>query len=277
MNDPVLYVGILIGVLVLAGIAVLLLSYSQTKKFRVVNVKARPDGISQTPKKICLISDLHFPLFNVNQNDVIDRIVATKTDVIMIAGDLSHSKKGEEPMLKFISALSSKTDTPILVVMGNHDVCSRRKTRPATEIKKYVDAIGKTGDNVKVLDNEAYILKIQGTNSKMVVAGITDFRHVSKLTAVNVYNEALDAADENDTLVVLEHNPDILTYLDEEFKKSGRDNVVLSGHTHGGQFRLPFGIEFSVLRHDILPKKGYTYGLYDWDDKTKLFISCGLG
>ncbi len=277
MGDGTLWFGILLALVALAGVAVLLLSYSQTKKFRTVHINARPDGLKSSPKRICLISDLHFPMFNLSVSDVADSILKVPCDAIMIAGDLTSSEKGMDGLMTFLRLLGENSTTPVLIVLGNHDMYRDKKALDAQALKKYVDTLKTAGENVKVLENSVEVLKISGTDSKMVVVGISDFRHTSEITAKNVYLEGLAAADENDTLVVLEHNPDIMNCLDGEFAASGRDNVVLSGHTHGGQFWLPFNLEFLLLRKDKLPKKGYKYGLYDWNANTKLYISCGLG
>lgn len=273
-----LYIGIFLGFITLASVSVLLLSFTQTKKFRVVSIKARPEGILAAPKRICLLSDMHFPMCFLNVNDIIDRISAADKDAIMIAGDLTTKhEKGNEKMREFFCKLAENNDCPIFVVLGNHDYGENHSRYDVKEMNAYKKLIEDCGENIKILDNMVDGERIQGSDSRIVIAGISDFRNTSEITAKNVFDEALESANENDTLVVLTHNPDTLLQINDELENSKRDVLVLSGHTHGGQFWLPFNVEFLVLRKDKLPKKGYKYGLYDWNSKTKLFITCGLG
>ena len=52
--------------------------------------------------------------------------------------------------------------------------------------------------------------------------------------------------------------------------------LLLAGHTHGGQVRLPLNIEFTLLKKDILPKKGIYYGFHTYNG-TPLYITSGIG
>lgn len=51
---------------------------------------------------------------------------------------------------------------------------------------------------------------------------------------------------------------------------------MISGHVHGGQIRLPFGIENKIFRKDALPKKNVVKGVFDGAG-IKFFISKGIG
>lgn len=278
MEEIILYIGILLGTIALCGVAVLLLTYTQTKKLSVTKINASPYGSTAIPKRICLISDLHFPNCFVNIDNLIDRIVATETDAIMIAGDIcTDHRKGEKMATDFLEKLSVKSSVNIFIVLGNHDYGESKRKYDAQEMNRYKNLLKGCGENIKLLDNEIYAQNIRGTDSRILIAGISDYRNTFELTSKSVYEEALLEANDKDTLVVLTHNPDTIMSIDENLKNSNRNNLILSGHTHGGQFWLPFNLEFLILRSDRLPKKGYKYGLYDWNENAKLFITCGLG
>ena len=77
---------------------------------------------------------------------------------------------------------------------------------------------------------------------------------------------------EGASFIILTHNPDIMLWLPDNAA-----DIVLCGHTHGGQVYMPFNMEFRFMRSDILPKEGYKYGYHYYKNKNRMFITCGLG
>jgi len=264
----------LIGICALMVICYFL-CHLQAKKLKLVNVCAHEPQSNQRKIRICFISDLHFPNFCVDEKKVIDGCISCNPDLIVIGGDLIQNKKAANQAVSFIQKLSNKTTVPIRIVLGNHDLGKDGFNEPA--LTEFVKSIEFATENVKVLRNQVDILKTQGNCSRICLVGYTDFKHLSKITALNMFDEAMENLDKNDSIIILEHNPDIVTYLQKSFEKADRTTLVLSGHTHGGQCSLPFNMEFLLLRKDILPKKGYKYGLFDYCKNCKLYISCGIG
>ena len=82
-----------------------------------------------------------------------------------------------------------------------------------------------------------------------------------------------EAIDKNADLVLISHNPDAATGSVEECMPL----IMLSGHTHAGQMWMPFNAEFRFLRKDILPKKGYKYGLHTYENQFPIYITSGVG
>ena len=76
----------------------------------------------------------------------------------------------------------------------------------------------------------------------------------------------------NKKLIILTHNPDMVLNLN----KNNAPEILLAGHTHGGQMRVPFNIEFALLKKDILPKKKIFYGLQEYND-IRMYITSGIG
>ena len=83
----------------------------------------------------------------------------------------------------------------------------------------------------------------------------------------------LDSVFKNNyKLILLTHNPDLILKLPRLCALT----LLLAGHTHGGQVRLPLNIEFTLLKKDILPKKGIYYGFHTYNG-TPLYITSGIG
>ncbi len=259
---------------VAAGICVIgcyIAMKQQAKRLRTVDFFL-PTKEKSGLAKIAFISDLHFPLFTPNSQEVIRRIADGDCDAVMIGGDLCQNIKGKALMVDFLRELSENVSVPVFVVFGNHDNSEVCKLNEAAR-EEYKALVEACGDNIKVLSNELESFECKGLDRVVYVGGFEDSRILNDDTVrklSSTWKMKADSAGEE--LVFLTHNPDICMKLEEN-----SCSVILSGHTHGGQVYMPFNLEFLLLRKDILPKQGYKYGYYDYKGKNKLFISCGIG
>ncbi|MCR5693729.1 MAG: metallophosphoesterase [Clostridia bacterium] len=227
--------------------------------------------------RIGLISDLHFPMLYVNTDDVIFTLAKEDCDLIAVTGDLCQNAKGKTAMLAFMKKLSeSLKGVPILVVPGNHDVSYVCKKDPL-KIQEYFREVESCGGNIKVLRNETASVELKGSGSRIIAAGFDEKLIGDKNKYIGTFEKALSEAGEKDKLLLLMHNPDIMEHVSEAVKKGGKYSVALAGHTHGGQVYIPFNLEFELLRDDSLPRKGFVYGLYEYCENNRLYITCGLG
>ena len=158
--------------------------------------------------------------------------------------------------------------------MGNHDFRDAAK-KDRVALKKLVDSLEKCGENVHVPEDGIAEIELRGLGEKVALCGFKDRTCFDEKSA----GEALDALRESgcDKKIMLMHNPDLLLDLEKAGNRLDFEALVLAGHTHGGQVKLPFRIETYVLRKDRLPRKGMTHGLYDYNNTVKLYITCGLG
>lgn len=200
--------------------------------------------------RIVLISDLHAgayikPAFIKKVVKKINEI--ENIDAVVIAGDLTYYPQTD---LKSLLSPLSKLNFPTLAVLGNHDT-----GHPGPEIREeLIDALGEQG--VIVLNNSSS--KIE--NLDIVFLGL------GELWDKDAEVSMLENYSTSDNLVVIAHNPDTV-YL---YEKSIAD-LTISGHTHGGQIRVPL-----IYKYFIPSEYDFNQGFY-FTNKGKVFVSSGLG
>lgn len=203
--------------------------------------------------RIVQISDLHNKRFGKNQRRLLSEIEKCNPDMIVITGDLIDSNRTDiEIAMEFVDG--AVKIAPVYYVTGNHE-----KWLSENEKQKLMERLEEVG--AVVLDNEK--VEITVGHDKMILLGLDD-AHLMDDTL-----KRLAVGTENTFTVLLAHEPQNLSYYSEE-----NIDLVLAGHAHGGQFRIPF------LGGVVAPDQGffptYTAGLYH-DKSTSMIVSRGLG
>ncbi|MGD6888251.1 metallophosphoesterase [Bacillus mobilis] len=256
MNRIILFIGTLVGLSIFL--------YVQNNLISITEVKITSSKIPSSFKgfKMLQVSDLHNKKFGDNQETLFQKVKGENPDIIVITGDLIDSKSYDaEVSMELIRGLVK--EYPIYFVTGNHEKWSGKYNDLEKELKKH---------NVTVLRNEH--VTIQKEEQKINLLGIDDpeFATGNRDEGNVVKNEISKAKFEMnlDTYnVLLSHRPEFLTeYADEKI------DLVLSGHAHGGQIRLPFIGGLVAPNQGILPT--YTAGLYE-KQNTSMVVSRGLG
>lgn len=256
INRIILFIGILV--------AFITFLYLQNNLIGITEVKITSSKIPSSFKgyKILQISDLHNKQFSNKQGVLIQKIESIDPDIIAITGDLIDSKSYDEKVsMQLIREIVKKY--PVYFVTGNHEQWSGKYNRLEKELKKY---------NVNVLRNEH--VGIRKGEQEINLLGIDDPEFVTgNRDEGNIVKDAILKAKFEmgpDTYnVLLSHRPEFLTeYADEQI------DLVLSGHAHGGQIRLPFIGGLVAPNQGIFPT--YTAGLYE-KQNTHMVVSRGLG
>ena len=221
----------------------------------IVNREKLESSYLQAPLKIVFFGDTHLGEFN--DNDQLDRIVAKinaeNPDLIIFTGDLIGSSgdftvnpEAIAQSLGQIQATYAK-----VAVIGNHEYA-------LLDQYNYEDLMEAGGFTVLVDD----WLDITELNVRLL--GLDDVYRGNPDTTLA--DEALDGTYN----ILITHEPDIVDKM-----ASDQVQLVLAGHTHGGQISLPY------LTEKILPANGkkYVKGLFSIgsEGQTKLFVTKGTG
>lgn len=212
------------------------------------------------PVTLVLISDLHNSLFGKNQRDLIETIKKQSPDLILIAGDIADHIKRTENAESFL--LGIQGICPVYYVTGNHEYW----TRHIGDIREMVERSGAI-----ILSDSFAPVEVRG--NRILVAGIDDPDKRRYEDGSYSQKESMQAAfdglpDRKEYKILLAHRPErIDSYLPYGF------DLIVSGHAHGGQIRVPF-----LLNGLYSPSQGLfpklAGGRYDYDDTT-LLVSRG--
>jgi uncharacterized protein len=201
--------------------------------------------------RIVQITDLHAGdgISRANLEKVVELVNEQKPDTIVITGDhVSRKPRQHIELLDTLAKLQPRDLT--LSVLGNHDVFN-----DAQPIRTAIKQAG-----ITLLENTVYTIHRDGAT--LHLAGVGDvFAHDDKLDRVLAQLPKTGAA------IMLAHEPDFA----DETAATGRFGLQLSGHSHGGQIRIPF-------YGGYLPElaRNYPLGRYQVKDMVQ-YTSRGIG
>ena len=211
--------------------------------------------------KIAMVSDFHNAGFANDNSRLIEMIKKEDPDIIAITGDLVDSSRTDiDTSIRFVSRLSEIA--PCYYITGNHESWIGDKLK---ELEEKLIA-----ENVIILHNEHVLL--ERDSEKIQLAGIDDPDFIDRDTFVqeSIEKRQIEETGLNEGYtILLSHRPETFkAYVDEKI------DLVLAGHAHGGQFRLPFVGGLIAPNQGFFPK--YDAGVYR-QDSTAMIVSRGIG
>lgn len=214
--------------------------------------------------RIIQISDPHINGFGIREKKLIKIINDIQPDIIFITGDLISDEETAGEMGKVIREMGKAEGRYIIAVPGNSDHKDIGYKNDKLLIRDGFDTNSK---NVILLKNESIKVKIlQNSNARnLYIIGLDD-----NYTWNDDFFKAIHNVPENALKILFAHAPNIVEKIDTE-----GINLILSGHTHGGQVILPF-IGPIVTNQVCNAKREYISGLYN-DEGTKLYVNKGIG
>lgn len=245
----------IIFIFVIAVMAVIYLYWGNTK-IGVTNITVTSENIPDEFNgfKIVHISDLHNAEFGGGQKDLIGKIEAQDADIIVITGDMIDSRRTDvDKAVELITGLGNKI--PVYYVTGNHE----------SRVTEYNELESKLIENgVTVLKNES--VKIEKDGSFINIIGVDDPSF--GMSANDIFHTVSELKTDGYD-VLLSHRPELF----ETYCESGAE-LVLCGHAHGGQVRIPFIGGIVAPNQGLFPE--YTAGSYK-SGSTEMIVSRGLG
>ena len=242
---------IIIIILILIAISFIYMRFIAThgfiiKEYNVTSSKL-PSGFNGL--KLMHLSDIHYATVGEEKlNKVVDEINLMKPDIIVFTGDLydEFSNLTEDMENKIINALS-RLEAPLgkYAVSGNHDY----------KYDRFEDIMKKS--NFTYLSNETKLIYYKD-DEPIEIVGYPDEREDEP-------NYDIELSDYYK--IGLIHEGDSFEHI-----KDKGFNLVLAGHSHGGQVRLPF--IGSIIKVDGAKK--YYDEHYTYND-TELYVNYGLG
>ena len=211
--------------------------------------------------RVAQVSDLHNAEFSDGNQRLLDMLREAEPDMIAITGDLIDSRKTNIAVALAFAKEAVKI-APCYYVSGNHEA----RVSEYRELKTGLEAAG-----VTVLDDARVEIEIFGKS--ITVIGVNDPSfHADYLTSdAAVMDRKLSELSSEDAgfTILLSHRPELFdTYAAHDM------DLVLTGHAHGGQFRLPLIGGLIAPNQGLFPK--YDDGLYS-EGNTNMIVSRGLG
>ena len=212
--------------------------------------------------RIVQISDLHNAEFGENNEKLLLMLKQADADIIAITGDMIDSRNTDvDVVISF--AQKAVNIAPVYYVNGNHE------SRVLGEYEKLKQ--GLTDAGVTILENSSVDITI--SDETITLIGINDptFRMdiVYDTMEQNIAHQLVNVIPDNDNYkVLLAHRPE---YFDVY---AGNVDLVLSGHAHGGQFRIAF------IGGLVAPGQGFFPEYYEGShikENTEMIVSRGIG
>lgn len=210
--------------------------------------------------QILHLSDLHNKTFGLNQEKLVSMVKMAKPDLTVFTGDMIHNNASEENGLHLMKQLVKIA--PVYFVMGNHE----GYLSDFNELEEKLAQLG-----VTVLRNESVRIK-----EGIQLIGIDDPTASGDLYSEDtqiIEQELQKAIQKGDNpegyTILLSHRPELLSVY-------ARHNIdlVLAGHAHGGQVRLPFVGGIVAPNQGLFPV--FDAGEFK-QDQTTMIVNRGLG
>ncbi|MDY3005393.1 metallophosphoesterase [Anaerococcus porci] len=238
---------LILFLILLLALGLYLYIYYQCRWAKEVKVNLLSDKVDKK-LKITQVSDFHSNVLK-NMDYFKNKILKFNPDIIILTGDINDYGVKEKfdkavDFLKEISSLGIKT----YYITGNHE-------EAGPMLDEFISEIGML--NIDYLKNEGEILKLK--DNLVYVYGITYYN----------YDFSKYEPEDNSLNIILSH-----------YSKNVRDNIddsmdfVFSGHTHGGQVRIPFIGALFAPGEGVFPK--FDKGVKRYKNTT-IYIDSGLG
>ena len=242
---------------VLTLMGCLVLSYARFVEPKILNVEHENIDLGWGLTAV-VASDLHIGLYEngASLETIVEKINEQEPDIVFLPGDFTYHLE-EEDIEESFEALKN-LEAQVFAVTGNHDIGLTRHFTLENDLSEKIDSIfEKYG--VNVIDNEIVYVDINGL--ELTIVGLSDY------WGGDTDYTLLNNLEDSENVVVIAHNPDT-AYA---FPYGSNVHLVVSGHTHGGQIRLPY-----LYKKAIPTINDFDKGLYEING-IDVYVSPGIG
>jgi predicted MPP superfamily phosphohydrolase len=227
-----------------------------------VPLAAWPAGLAGLA--VLTLSDLHIASRRSYSLSVLEGLAGLRPDLLFLAGDLVEGGEWVEPLARRLAAVAPRYGA--FAVWGNHDQFGAAgpgdpawlpsTARPVRAMRDTLVAAG-----VRLLDNQVARTTVRG--EPLQIVGLSD-----PTRRLHDAERAFQQAEPSLPTLVLTHSPDAAYDLGER-----RADLVICGHTHGGQIVPPFRPAlFTGTRHRLPRDRGLMH-----IDGRPVFVTAGVG
>lgn len=215
--------------------------------------------------RIAQVSDLHNAEFGENQSKLLQMVKNISPDMIAVTGDLIDSSHTDvEKAMDFING--AVKIAPVYYVTGNHEAWTDKYENLKEQMTK---------SGVIILSDQGITIKRNGSLIWLLGLNDPDFTIKHDMfgeDAAMIDTKLKDMQKQSvngEYTILLSHRPELF-----DVYVTNNIDLVLSGHAHGGQIRLPFIGGLVAPNQGLFPK--YTAGVYE-KNQTNMVVSRGLG
>ena len=186
---------------------------------------------------------------------VVQAVNRQQPDILLFTGDLYEnyaSYRDDEALISLLSQMDAKYGK--FAIWGNRDY-------GGGAVRKYKSILSQSG--FTLLTNASVSIPVSDTDT-VFLAGLDDA--LLGQPDITPILEQL-SGDENTYTILMTHEPDTA----EQYAQMGFD-LIVSGHSHGGQVKIPF---FPTITTHLAER--YIDGLYSLNEQTQLYVNSGIG